>query len=390
MLRAVHRRKSEAGSSLIYLAVSATVLFGALGMAFDLGRRFIIQTELQSFVDSAALAAVYQLDGTRAGIQKANTVATAGPFGTRSPTGYYFDTKPVSGVETLYSTSLNGTYDSYATAVSPATNHYAFVKVTVNGSAPISFLRILNGIPSTMNALATATAGQMAGSSITYGGGGPFMPDAHDASDTANFGMTPGGEYTLKWGNASSNGKGKGNGNSSAPADTDCVNDIGWANPNPTAQHGFVDIGEGNSNANVRAAIAFGGYPNPNSTPSSISVGMRLDGVPGNRGTSIFDSLQERVNQDTDRTSTTYSQYVTNGQGNGRRVLMVPIGDPSTWDGNGNGSAVVVGFANFFLETSYSGTSGPICAIYIGPASSNGASSGRTDSTKVYSNVLYR
>ena len=62
----------------------------------------------------------------------------------------------------------------------------------------------------------------------------------------------------------------------------------------------------------------------------------------------------------------------------------------NTSRGNGDGSAAVVGFANFFLETTYSGTSGPICAIYIGPASLNGSSSGRTDSTKVYMNVLYK
>ncbi|MFM2125754.1 MAG: hypothetical protein RL328_2205 [Acidobacteriota bacterium] len=374
--------------------MSASVLFGALGLAFDLGRRFIVQTELQYYVDAAALAAVYQLDGTRSGVQKANTVATAGPFGMRNPAGYDFDSQPVTGVQTSYATSLNGTYDNYATAAAPATNHYAFIKLTVNAAVPISFLRIIRGIPSTMNALATATAGQMAGSTISSGGSGPFMPDAHDASDTVNFGLTPGGEYTLKWGNASSNGngngKGKGNGNGNTSADTTCTGDIGWDNPNPTAQHGFIDIGEGNSNANVRTSIAFGGYPNADSTPSSISVGTHLSGVPGNRGSSIFDALQERVNQDTDHTSTTYAQYLANSQGNGRRVLTVPIGDPNTWSGNGNGSAAVVGFANFFLETTYSGSSGPICAIYIGPASLNGASSARTDSTKVYTNVLFR
>lgn len=382
------QRRSERGSSLIYLAVSATVLFGSLGLAFDLGRRFIVQTELQSFVDSAALAAIYQLDGTQRGVQNANTVATSGPFGTRSPAGYYFDSKRVTGVQTSYSTSLNGTYDSYATAVTRASNDYAFVKVTVSASVPVSFLPAINGIPTTMNAMATATAGQMAKSGVSYGGSAPFMPDAHDASDTTNFGFTPGGEYTLKWGNSSSNGNGKGKGNVSAG--TDCADDLNWNNPNPTSQHGFVDIGQGNANSGTRSAIMYGGYPNANTTPSSITVGMRLDGVPGNRGTSIFDALQERVDQDTDRTSTTYAQYATAGNGNGRRIITVPIGDPNTWSGNGNGSFAVVGFANFFLETSYSGTSGPICAIYIGPASLNGTSSGKTDSTKVYFNVLYK
>jgi Flp pilus assembly protein TadG len=382
------RRNHERGSSLVFLAVCAAVLLGSLGLAFDLGRRFIVQTELQSFVDAAALAAIYQLDGTQRGIQTANSVATSGPFGTRTPTGYYFDSKPVTGVQTLYATTLNGPYDDYATAVTPPTNTYAFVKVTVSAGVPVSFLPVISGIPTTMNAVATATAGQMAKTGITYGGSAPFMPDAHDATDTTNFGFRLGGEYTLKWGNSGSNAKGKGKGNTSAG--TDCADDLDWDNPNPTSQHGFVDIGQGNSNAGTRSSIVYGGYPNPNTSPASIGVGTTLEGVPGNRGSSIFDALQERVNQDTDRTSTTYAQYAAGGRGNGRRIVTVPIGDPSTWSGNGNGSFDVVGFANFFLETSYSGTSGPICAIYIGPANLNGTSSGKTDLTKVYFNVLYK
>lgn len=381
-------RNPERGSSLVFLAVAVTVLFGALGLTFDLGRRFVVQTELQAYADAAALAAIYQLDGTQHGVQSANIVATAGPFGTRTPPGYYFDSKAVTGVQASYATSLKGTYDNYATAVALATNHYAFIKVTATAVVPVSFLPAIQGIPATMTALATATSGQMAKSSISYGGSSPFLPDAHDAADTANFGFTPGVSYTLKWGNAGGNGNGKGKGNASA--DTTCAGDLNWTNPNPTAQHGFVDIGEGNSNANVRTAIAFGTYPNGNTTPSSITAGMRLNGVPGNRGTSIFDALQQRVNQDTDTTSTTYAQYLASGTGNGRRIVTMPVGDPNSWSGNGNGSAAVVGFASFFLETTYSGTSGPICAYYIGPASLNGTSTGQTDSTQVYTNVLFR
>ena len=150
-----------------------------------------------------------------------------------------------------------------------------------------------------------------------------------------------------------------------------------------------MDIGEGNSNANVRTAILSGGYPNANSSPSSLATGNTLGGVPGNRGSSIFDALNTRASQDTDDTSTTYAQYLASGTGNGRRVVTVAIA--GTWSGNGNNANTpILGFANFFLDPTYSGTSGGICATYIGPASSSGTSSGGTDGTKVYSNILYQ
>ena len=171
---------------------------------------------------------------------------------------------------------------------------------------------------------------------------------------------------------------------------TTCPGDAGFTPPgSPPSEHGFVDIGEGNGNSNVRTAITSGGYPNANSSPSSISAQDTIGGVPGNRGSSIFDALQSRVDQDTDTTSTTYAQYQSGGTGNGRRVVTVIIG--GTWSGNGaNASTPVLGFANFFLESTYSGNSGPICALYIGPANLSGNSSGGSDSTKVYTNVLYK
>jgi hypothetical protein len=189
--------------------------------------------------------------------------------------------------------------------------------------------------------------------------------------------LTPGVEYTLKWSDKNT---------STCAGD----NSNGYVPPgSPPSEHGFVDIGEGDSNSNVRNAILYGGYPNANSSPSSVSAGDALGSVPGNRGTSIFDALNARAQQDTDDSSTTWAQYKADGTGNGRRVVTVAIG--AQWSGNGaNASTPIFGFANFLLDTSYSGTSGPICATYIGPGNTSGTSSGATDSTQVYSDVLYQ
>jgi hypothetical protein len=247
--------------------------------------------------------------------------------------------------------------------------------VSVAVAVPLNFLPIIPGISGQTTLKASATAGQLGQTSISNGGLLPFAPDAHNQTDTQNFGFIPGSQYSLKWANGNT---------------TTCPGDAGFTPPgSPPSEHGFVDIGEGNSNANVAKSIEYGGYPNSLSTPASVSAGVPLDGVPGNRGTSIFDALLIRVQQDTDAVSTTWDQYKSVGTGNGRRVVTVAVA--GTWNGNGSNAATpVLGFANFLLNTSYAGTSGAICATYIGPGDLNGYGSGGTDGTKVYENVLYK
>ncbi|HXP84284.1 MAG TPA: pilus assembly protein TadG-related protein [Bryobacteraceae bacterium] len=378
-------RRGERGVSLMLFAVCLVGMLGALGLAYDMGRMFITKSELQTFCDASVLAAVHQLDGTQAGIQGANTTATAGPLGTTKPNGYNFDTVAINTAAATYATSLNGTQATYATANASGANNYRFITLTATANVPISFLRLLPGIGASYTVTANATAGSQAISSATSGGLEPFVPDAHNTADTQNWGFTPGTEYTLKWGNSSGNGKGKGNG-----AATTCAGDVGWTDPNPASQHGFADLGQGNGNSSLSGVIVYGGYPNASSTPSSVYAGMSLSGVPGNRGTSIFDALNERASQDTDDVSATYAAYIAGGTGNGRRIVTMPVGDPNSWSGNGNGSETVVGFANFFLDPAYSGSSGAICATYIGPANMNGFSGGGSDGTQIYYNVLFK
>lgn len=369
------RKRAERGFSLILLSLSLFVMLSMLGLAVDLGRMFVYKNELQRFADASALAAVAQLDASQTGVQGANTTAIAGPSGATNPNKYNFDSTTVSTVATSYATSFSGTYDNYATASSPATNSYRFIKVAASANVPLNFLPVLPGISNAYTITASATAGQAPGGSIANGGLLPFAPDAHNIADTTNFGLTPGTEYSLKWPK---------NGNSP------CAGDAGFIVPgSPPSEHGFVDIGEGNGNSSVRDAIISGGYPNANSNPSSLASGNSLGGVPGNRGSSIFDALNTRAGQDTDDVSTTWAQYKASGTGNGRRVVTVAIG--GTWSGNGNNAnTTILGFANFLLDTAYAGTSGGICATYIGPANLTGNSSGGTDGTKVYSDVLYQ
>jgi len=353
-------------------------MIGMLGLAIDIGRMFVYKTELQAFADNAAMAAIAKMDGTQTGVQGANATALTGPDGATLANKVNFDSTTISTVTTSYATSFSGTYDSYATASSPATNNYRFLKVTASSNVSLTFLPVLPGISSLYTISASAVSGQQATSTLSNGGLLPFAPDAHDQADTTNFGLVPGQSYTLKWPN-----------NGPSPCGGDAGMPSSFPPGSPPSEHGFVDIGEGNSNSNVRSAIISGGYPNANSNPSTLAVGNTLSGVPGNRGSSIFDALRARAQQDTDDISTTYEQYKAAGTGNGRRVVTVAIA--GTWNGNGsNAQTPILGFANFFLDTNYVGTSGGICATYIGPANTTGSSSGGTDGTKIYTNILYQ
>ncbi len=353
-------------------------MLASMGLAVDVGRLFIVKNELQTFADASAIAACQQLDGTLTGITEAHKVALVGPLGNTLPNAWNFNTATVSTVTDTYADSFSGTYDSYATGSGSATNSYRFISVKAQATLPLYFLRVIPGLPTVQVVDAVATAGQQASSAVGNGGLQPFLPDAHDATDTRNFGFRPNVAYTMKWGDGSRN--------------TSCAGDVGFNNPNPSSQHGFVDLGQGNGNSSLRGVIVYGGYPNASSTPSSVYSGMFLEGVPGNRGSSIFDALQERSNQDPDQTSMTWAAYQAADLGNNRRVITMPIGDPATWTGNGNGTQKVIGFGNFLLlpEDMYEGSSGAICAIYIGPGSLNNLSSGGTDGTKIYTTMMYR
>jgi hypothetical protein len=392
--KAIVGKRGERGFTALILTVSIFATVGMIGLAVDVGRMFLYKNELQTFVDASAMAAIAAMDGTSAGIVRADAVATAGPLGSTKPNGYNFDSTPIANtpasgnvaavnmVTTGYATSFSGTYDSATTAEASATNHYMFMSVSATVSVPLNFLPVLQGIGPSISMTASAIAGQKASDTVPiYADLAPFAPDAHNQADKVNFGFTPGISYTLKWGNSGGNDY------------TNCPGDMGMG-PNfppgsPPSEHGFVDIGEGNSNANVQTAITYGGWPNANSTPSSVSTGNIEQGVPGNRGTSIDTGLNNRVALDTDPNSLTYAAYEALGQGNGRRIITVMVA--GTWAGTGsNVDTPVLGFANFFLQPSYSGSSGPLCATYIGPGTINGSSSGATDSTKIYTNVLFQ
>ena len=87
----VNKYSRQKGFTLLAAAASAVALFGAAGLAIDLGRVFITKNEAQTFADSASLYAAKELDGGATSLTRADAAVAANVnkwnFGTSSFTG---------------------------------------------------------------------------------------------------------------------------------------------------------------------------------------------------------------------------------------------------------------------------------------------------------------
>lgn len=375
-----HRRTRERGFSLILAALSFFVMLGMLGLALDMGRMFILKSELQAYVDAAALSGAARLDGTSAGVAAAEAVAKTGPSGPPNSVNFATTALSAANVTTGYAASPTATPAAYATAVSPASNSYGFVSVTATYPLTMYFLPVLGafngtwGISTSYNVSAVAMAGQRVGAAGPTNVV-PLSPDAHDAS-AMDFGFEVGSRYTLKWGNGNVTG---------------CPGDATFTPDNEPPNHGFVDLGWGNnSNAQVQAAIE-----NSNCPLCPIAAGTMLDAITGNRGNSILSEFSDRSAQDPAQDSS-YTAYLANPSRNNRRIILAPVNDPARREvGPGNHAAYyIAGFGAFLIDSQASldtsSPSGWICATYLGPANKYAGGSAGSDSTKVYTLGLYK
>lgn len=329
---------------LVATSLSLFFLMGVAGLAIDIGRMYITKAEAQSFADSAALTAVTKLDGTSSGITNAVSAAQ------NDSDKWRFDTTKFTGVSVSFATSATGTFVS-----SPASpSAYKYVQVYVSATLPMYLIRIFSG-PS-----ATVAASAIAGSSsITTLNGGVFpftpysratgygTPDTGSGSDP--FGYTAGNQYTLRWG--------------SPGTSTNCgTDDATSKTPTVTLAsqgkyRGYCCVSQ--SAASLRQAIE-------GLQTDSVTIGSTIARDNGAKDTEMT-AIAYRVNIDSDTTSATYSAYKSAGNGNGARVVVVPVNTGP----QGNANVNVAGLAAFFLlpASSYSSLGGndSACAEYIGP-----------------------
>ncbi len=92
----------QRGFTLLATGMCCAAVFGMVGLAVDAGRMYIVRNENQAYVDSAALAAVLELDGTTAGLARARGKAAA------NVNRWNMGTTPFTATTVEFSTSSSG------------------------------------------------------------------------------------------------------------------------------------------------------------------------------------------------------------------------------------------------------------------------------------------
>ena len=203
----------QRGGTTVYFLLFMLIAFGFLGMAADFGRLYVVQGELQTAADAAALAAATRLAGTAEAVTQAgdqlnlsfdsttgndnrfnlriNQIGIGASGLTTSTEIDYFATLADAKGNVLGGQS--GSID-WTTGLYPK-----YVRVQINAQAPLTFFPLVNPAALTPpTVVATAVAG-VSGPICTACGieGFAVKGIVIDGSDPINYGFVPGAFYTL-------------------------------------------------------------------------------------------------------------------------------------------------------------------------------------------------
>ena len=143
--------RSQKGFVLIVTCIVLAILMAFAGLGVDIGRMYVIKSELQAFADAAALNAAMQLDDT----ERARTAAAqlaSGPNAMKWDMG----TQPIENITVSFANG-DAVPDPNSWEEKPATNDRHFVRVVASASAPLIFLRAFQSMSfSTVSAAGVA------------------------------------------------------------------------------------------------------------------------------------------------------------------------------------------------------------------------------------------
>ena len=162
------RGQRQGGAVVILFGLTVVVLIGFIGLAVDLGRFFVIKTELQNAMDACALSAASQLrpgSNNAADLMRAvaygRVFTTGGAAGNdliRNKANFQSATVNLANSDVTFADSINETYLTSDTVNVNAS--YAKCEYPLTG-LPIYFMPVLNPnlLSQTVSALAVATGG---------------------------------------------------------------------------------------------------------------------------------------------------------------------------------------------------------------------------------------
>src|SRR3954464_14941302 len=98
----------QRGAVILTVAFALLFLLGFMGIALDFGHLFVVKTELQTAMDSCALAAAQELDGASDALTRATNAGLAA--GNANRANFQRGTAGLIATEITFSDSLVGAY----------------------------------------------------------------------------------------------------------------------------------------------------------------------------------------------------------------------------------------------------------------------------------------
>lgn len=353
--RGSYGARRQSGFVLVTMAITTAAVLAVAGLAIDLGRVLIVKNETQVYCDSSAIAATLLLDGTTAGVTRAEAAVV-------SANRWNFGTTTVANPTIRFATSPGG---PWVQSPNPASG-YTYVRVTATVPVPLYFLPLL--VQQTVfNVISTAAAGQVPLTSISRG----LAPYTAVSTNTSgpNFGLVVGNSYDIQWpqynGTRAQCGPSKPDRCFVSPP---CTGD-GFASQAAVVTSWGANISGywgDTSNSSIAAEI----LDVIQLAPLAVGTNIQPLLTSGNKA-SEAGYLDQRANQDRDTSSKTPAAYLASSTHNGRRLIPVTIVNPIN-----SAQTTVTGFGQFLLQTNGSpsdfyvkttnGNDG-FCAIYMGP-----------------------
>jgi len=330
--RASRTRKKRAS---VLLLVSMALMAAGIGaaMGLDLSRLYMAKRTAKFRADAAALAAVMELDGTHAGLERAREISG------RAALAAHTSGDPASGLRIEFSTQ-GGAWLERPSVPQKITK----VRVTSTVFVPFALLRTFVPQPKS-HAWAVAVAEQRPKNEFEEGLF-PYAVLAHNETAPA-FGLQAGQLHTLRWPSREGIDSGQ-----VCAADRD-PRVIARATSNGMSEMGYIEMA---STHGIRKSV-LNEYQS-----SQRRIGDPLRFTEGIRHMET-QALGERIASDPDASSLTYAEYAARGIGNGRRIVAAPIH-------SGAPKFNVLQIGAFFLLPAIEYREGimePFCAEYLGP-----------------------
>jgi hypothetical protein len=156
-------RRTQGGAVAVIVALSLAVLIGVVGLALDLGKLYIVRSELQNSADACALAAARDLTGATINL----SVSEAAGITAGNLNRVFFQSTPVqlsTDSSVTFTDSLSNPFLPKGSVAKPSA--IKFVKCTTS-LANVSnwFVQVLNVLPG--NSVANASVSTMAVATIS-------------------------------------------------------------------------------------------------------------------------------------------------------------------------------------------------------------------------------